>query len=358
MTDLDTALRDLYTGRADRAPSGSDLLDAVHDRARRDRRKRMLAGIAAVVAVVLLGGLGTAIAFRPREDRTLQITDGKSMAPPPAPISVGSLPEGFVEPDVQYLGQAVWDIESHRASSALSVQVMSYQPAVRPGSGRRETIRVGDAEGTLYWLPPSAAADPASPDPTGPFAELTYQRKPGQWIRIVAVDTVRTMSQAAVMLVLIASGITDEKSPVVDTIRMTLPAGTTWGRVLGNGPHSRVTLDDAGTRPAAVGLNDLPNSHRTEQRSRLIVEVLDKDSEDVALLPRFAGQDRRLKSSEIPPEGIVIAIGSQLMFVHLVAGSDRAAVIIKVDASEPLADGGTMRTLAESVRLGVDAKIR
>ncbi|GAA0224945.1 hypothetical protein [Cryptosporangium japonicum] len=363
MNDIDTALRTLYTGRADRAPSGQDLLTAVHGRVHRDRRRRLLATIAGVVALALAGGLGAAAVLRPKEARTLQVTDGKVVGPQPAPVRVGRLPAGYGRPVVQYLAPGVWAIESTRtgSSAVLAVQVMRLEPAVRPGPGARRTVRVAGAAGTLYWLPPtggSSAPEPGNYEPVGPYAELTYQRRPGQWLRIMSVAPTGSRADVERDLLDVAAGITDEVSPVADVIRMTLPDGTAWGRVLAYGDRARVKLVDASAPAGAVSLNDRPDSRGSDQRSRVTVDLVDKDSEEVRTMPLFVGQGRTLASSEIKPEGMVFDLGTSRQFLHLVAGSDRAAVILRVDTGDPLADVGRLRTLAESVRLGVDAPIR
>lgn len=374
MNDLDTALRSLYTGRADRAPSGHDLLDAVHDRARRDRRRRMIAAVLSVVLLAGAGGLGTALLLRPEENRTLRFADGTAVTRPgPAPIRVGWMPDGYGEQEVQYLGPDAWAIEVFREdpAAALAVQVMSHRPDDRTDG---LLTRVGGS--TYYWFQPGSGDTTDPSKSSGPFAELTYQRRPGQWIRIVGMSTADTWKRARADLDRVAASITDGTTPVVDTIRLALPAGTAWGRLLAADHHSptgtvglpeastEALLVGAGTPSAAVGPYDLPYLHGAEPTTRLGVQIVDRGGAAVRNLPSEAARKPdgtvppgTLPLTEIPPEGLLVTIRTTVAFVHPVEGDDRAAVIVRLRADDPLADLGTLRALAESVRLGPDARL-
>ncbi|MFG1927063.1 hypothetical protein [Cryptosporangium sp. NPDC048952] len=368
MTNLDRDVRATMAHRASFAPSADGLMDAVLRRRRRQRRRQVIAG---VLSLVLLAGAGAAFVFRPQEDQTLQITDGRTDWPGPAPIGVGWLPSGFGEEKVLYLRPGVWGIGARRGEPVaawLSVQVMSREPEIRKGTGEVRTVDVNGTDATLYWSPEgeAASAGPELGNPFGPFGELTYQRKPGQWVKVAAtVDTNGPLGVTGDDLVKVAENLTDEQQPVVDVIRMTLPPGTEVGRAV-SGP-AMLMLVPAGAPSEPVSLAEWPGTYNTESAPagvRLTVDITRADDPNLTELRNTAETRPGKRSYEeligpvaVPPEGLTYRSGSTLWYLHQLSGHAGWLIALRVDASDPLASTERLRAIAETVRPGPDARL-
>ncbi|GAA0224961.1 hypothetical protein [Cryptosporangium japonicum] len=367
MTDLDRELRATMAHRASFAPGADGLMTAVLERGRRQRRRRV---IAAVLALVLAGGAGAAFVVHPEENRTLQVTDGSAPWPAPAPIRPGRLPDGFDEPRVQYLRPGTWAFDAYRTSPRawLSVDVMTREPELRRGPGERRTVEVDGADATLYWVPPHAFGDreygTEPPESTGPFAELTYRREPGQWVRIAASnDEGGPMGLTEADLIGIAENLTDEKQPVADIVRMTLPPGTEVGHVQDGGSRATLVLVDAGAPDEPVSPADRPGTlHAGPTGARLTVLLTRSNDPELTRFNTTTATSARQRYEdltapvELPPGGKLFRDGPSVWYLHPLPGHDRMTIAIQVAATDPLATADTLRPIAQSVRSGPDAR--
>ncbi|MFI5956256.1 hypothetical protein [Cryptosporangium sp. NPDC051539] len=337
--DLDSDLRTTMARRADAAPSPDGLLGIVLERGRRAHRRRVLSGVAAAVVVLLFGGIGITAIVRPDETRTLRISDGTRETAPPAPISVGWFPAGLGKPRVLYQGPETWSVDAGRLDAVQTVSVW-VTPVAPTRLSPVTTIDVGGTPATIYWAPTKTYPDR--------FAELTYQRKPGQWIEVVADRAARPRVPVSQNdLVRVAESITDQPQPVEDVVRMATPAGAKIGWVIADDAGSYVGYVDAG--PPPVG----------GPRERLSVGVLSKDSITLSTLPSEAdpGSDgsEPLKPLDIPAGGRYFATPTP-RFAYRVPGHPEAVLLLSVStSSDPLASEGALRALAETARLGPDA---
>ncbi|EXG81785.1 hypothetical protein [Cryptosporangium arvum] len=373
MTDLDRALRATMAHRAADAPRADGLMTAVLDRGRRQRRRRLIAGVLSLALIVGGGVVGTAVVWHPDEDRTLQITDGRAPWPDPAPIRPGWLPDGFDEPRVLYLRPGTWGFDSYRTSPRawLSVDVMSREPELRRGPGERRAVEVDGADATLYWVPTHALGDPKygtePPESMGPFGELTYQRRAGQWVRIAASnDEGGSMGLTEADLVEIAENLTDEKQPVADVVRMTLPPGTEVGRVEAGGSRATLVLVDAGAPDEPVSLAEWPGTLNTGEAgptgARMTVLLTRSDDPELTRFNTSNATSARQRYEDLtapvklPPGGALFRDGSSVWYLHPLPGHDRMTIAIRAGSTDPLATADTLRSIAESVRPGPDAK--
>ena len=372
MTDLDRELRATMARRAERAPSANGLMGAVLERGRRQRRRRLMGGLLALVLVAGAGGVGAALLLHPEENRTLQITDGARKAwPGPAPISPGWLPDGFEKKPIRYLGPQAWGLSYRRANvpAWLLIEVMTPEPEVRAGSGKVSTVDVDGRDARLYWVPDHEPGDPTwgteFPESLGPFAELTYEREPGQWIKVLAQNSEGgPLGLTEQDVVKIAENLNDEQQPVPDAVRMELPPGLEVGKATSGSYREDVVLVDAGTPPAPAGLDELPDTFGDgPSDARLLVSLTRSDSPDVKMLSPGATRELGskepldfLEASEVPPEGKAFRQGPSLYFIHRVAGNDEAMVVLTVKTDDPLASSVEgLRAIAGSVRPGPDS---
>ncbi|TQS46868.1 hypothetical protein [Cryptosporangium phraense] len=250
----DDGLKTLLAECAEDVTEAPGLVSGVHARRRRARR-RMVA--AAVVALIVLAG---GILLWPRADDAdrLQALDRPSGAVPGAPVTVGWLPAGFAEPHAHLAGPGAWSIETDRATpiGQLAIQVLSDEPVPRTKPGTLTNITLDGTPATLYTVPQHGAGAPpytALPEAEGPYLELIYQRKPGQWIRIVASnkagDVPLGISEDDLRRV--AAGLVDGVTPIEDLVRFrSLPDGVVLSEMSGSARLAEAAFCLPGQAPA------------------------------------------------------------------------------------------------------------
>ncbi|GAA3390616.1 hypothetical protein [Cryptosporangium minutisporangium] len=258
MTDLNHALRSVMHEHADDAPPPAGLLDRVHTRRRRARRRRATVLSGALAAVVAAVGISVGVARNDPADDRLQVTapPAESSAPP-SPVDVGWLPAGFGEPRAHLYRPGVWMIRASKAGphAELSIEIGSAKPPTRTSPGAFRRVAVGGITATLYTVPPHPHNSPPFtryPEAGGPYAELTFQRTPTQWVRIVAwngngaVD----MELRDDDLIRIGAGLVDRERATVDLYRFeTIPPGLRIcaNLTLSSASHAQVAFCDART---------------------------------------------------------------------------------------------------------------
>jgi hypothetical protein len=181
MDELDRLLADTMHGAADRAPSDAGLLTGVHGRARRYRRRRIATTLAAVAAVVGLGG-PAAVLLAARPDRpepvgvvpttagtatstaatpplvpgytapafpyTLPKTDG--MKAPIASMDGGNLVAFFEATDIRHHSDTTVTVSARRP--AFTTTATEIPKTVRGHAGTLRTVNVQPARQlTLFW---------------------------------------------------------------------------------------------------------------------------------------------------------------------------------------------------------------
>ena len=288
MTDFDSDFRTALTVRADDAPAPDGLLTAVRARSRRAQRRRRWVA-AACTALVLVAGVGVAGAVIDRDDNrdTVEVTDSSVPTPPPSPVDVGWLPEGFEEPVVRLLGPDAWALESWREDphSVIDVQVMAGRPALREKPGTVIQIEVDGIPGELYRnlreevIQPRWGLTPAAA--VGPYYELVFERRPGQWIRILGQSIAgpgRGLTQDD--LVAVAESLEDRARAVPDALRVEVPGELLWCRLL-NDRTVTAEFGSAASRRQAVHPEDLPNAREGSAAGPgFVVKVGHRDDEE------------------------------------------------------------------------------
>ncbi|SHN46165.1 hypothetical protein [Cryptosporangium aurantiacum] len=375
MNDLDTALRSFYAERAEDAPSDTGLLPAVHRRARRDRRRRLLTGTAVVLVLALIGGAGVlALNTRDEAPQRLQVATpaGSSATAPPSPVDVGWLPDGFPEPTVRLLGPKAWGLDTRREKghAALQVQIMAVRPQERAGGGTLSRVDVGGTPGSLYWVPTHRAGDPkwgsSPPEAEGPYAELIFERKPGQWIRIIVQNSAGDidLELSKQDLVDIATALVDRSRPVGDVIRLgLLPGNVVWGQLANDEHGVTAGFVDADAPARRVSQQEQPNGHNENVDTQVNVTVYAANAPEIDFLyPPESAEDaaKFRRSGEAPPvpaEGWVVRREGRTLFTAPLAANPKFVVVVDVKDSfgMPVAE---MRKVAASVELGPDAAVR
>jgi hypothetical protein len=267
MSDVDSALRSLLAERAADVPQVDGLLAAVHARSRRARRRRLAATGLFAAVVVLLGVTLTQVVGK-EDNRLVTVSPPAPLVrngPPPSPVDFGWLPRGFGAPEAYLLGHYAWAVEAQREKPyvRIAVQVMSTEPKTRNGAGKLTTVDLNGIRGSLYTVPKHDAGAPpygnTPPEAEGPYAELIFQRKPGQWVRIIAQNASGDVDMGITGKDMrkIALELQDRRRPLRDLVRFaTLPPGLDYGTVTSSGSvGAAVEFVDAGA-PAQPVLGD------------------------------------------------------------------------------------------------------
>ena len=384
MTDMEIQLRGAMDDLAADAPSSDGLLDAVHRRGRTAHRRRVLAGVAAVAAVALVGGLAvTTLTGRDEATERLRVATpgpspsenagsasprpaGKAPKAPPAPVGVGWLPGGFPEPTVRMLGPGAWGLDTRRKEglAALQVQVMAAKPAVRTAPGTLSDVDLAGLPGQLYWVPTHPAGDPrwghSPPEAEGPYAELTFARKPGQWIRIIIQNSAGDVDLGITQedLVKIATSLVDQDRAVPDAIRVgALPDGFAWGALTNDEHGVSAGFLDAGAERKAVSQDEQPNGHNGSVPTTLRVSILPVDSLDLSFY--LPGQERLAPGKEADiPEGTTVSRGDGVTYaVTRLASNPKLVVAVQAQDSLKIPEAN-LRALAETTEIGPDAVVK
>lgn len=384
MTEMEIQLRGAMDDLAADAPSPDGLLDAVHRRGRTVHRRRVVVGLAAAVAVALVGGLAvTTLTGRDEAIERLQVATpgpspsegagsasprpaGRAEKAPPAPVDVGWLPSGFPEPTVRMLGPGAWGLDTRREEglAALQVQVMAAKPAVRTSPGTLSDVDLEGIPGQLYWVPTHPAGAPewghSPPEAEGPYAELTFARKPGQWVRIIVQNSAGDVDLGITKedLAKIATSLVDRDRAVPDAIRVgAVPDGLAWGALTNDEHGVSAGFLDAGADRKAVSQEEQPNGHNGSVDTALTVSVIPVDSLDLSVY--LPGQER-LEPGEEPdiPEGTTVSRREGVTYaVTRLASNPKLVVVVqaKDGLGVPEAD---LRAMAETTELGPDAVVK
>ncbi len=257
MIDFETDLRTTLAERA-AASAAPEFLPGVRQRSRdRQRRRRVLVTGAVVVAVAGLGAVAPLTVLGP-DDRGRSALDVSR--PPashaPVPIDLERVPEGFSEPTAILYQPGVWVMRSTRDDPPmdLEVHVTTIRPAARQGLGTRRTLDLDGVPAAYFGVTPAQVGGPKSgpghPEIIdGAYGELIYQRKPGQWIRIVGQDAMldegRPLTEQEFRD--IAGAIVDRAHPVPEPMTFAaVPDGLEYGHVdFGRG---QISLNRVGAR--------------------------------------------------------------------------------------------------------------
>lgn len=384
MNDFDIMLRGVLTDLASAAPSPDGLVGAVHDRDHRLRRRRLaVVAVGATLAVTLVGAGAVTLGHRSAENsvQTIQVATpaGDRQKPAPSPVDVGWLPAGFGKSQLIMLGPGAWGIDARRGGdtqlakgfAAIEIQVMAGKPIERKAPGTLTKIDVGGASGSLYWVPAHAPGidqyGHTPPEAEGPYAELIYQRKPGQWIRIIAQNSAGDidMGLTPADLTKIATSLVDRERPLPDVLRLALlPGNVEWGRVTNEDYGVYALFTPAATKPRAVGQEDMPNGHNGSVTGPVSVQVLPEDSLEVqAYAPSVSKAATANSVATVEPspppiaaDGTVYRQDGSTAVLYRLRSNPKLVVIVREKDSFGMSDAD-LRKVAASVRLGRDAAV-
>lgn len=203
--DLETAVRCALAEQAREAPDGALLLSRVHAGRRRQTRRRRLA-VLSVAAVTAAVGSGATLVGARLNDRTTDRPTSQAagaLVPVPAswlpafPLTPGWLPAGLGPARTSY-GSYQQVIGLHYTDPKDQARLPNYVRAVYIGTshtrlfpiqrGVRRLIMIGGKSVTAFSGP--IATDKGRP--VGQGVEVTWQRRPGQWVSITCDSTLGT----------------------------------------------------------------------------------------------------------------------------------------------------------------------
>ena len=384
MNDLDNELRGAMADLAAEAPSSHDLLAAVHRRGRADRRRRLTTVVAAIAVLAVVGGASVvALVSRDpgdrREQQRLQVATpaGSSETAPPSPVDVGWLPDGFPKPSVRLLGPNAWGLDTRREEglAALQVQIMPAEPDARTEPGTLSPVSVGGAVGSLYWVPTHAPGVPPygnrPPEAEGPYGELIFQRRPGQWIRIIVQNSAGAVDLGITQadLVRIGTGLVDRERALPDAIRLgLLPGHVVWGQLKNQDYGVWADFVDADLPDRPVDRNEQPNGHNGSVQSQVSVAILPEDALEIAGLGQSGPPptedpdgdglvEREVEPPSIPAEGKVFEQDGRRIALYRLRSNPKLVVYVVAKPSFGMADEDLL-TVAASVRIGPDAAVK
>ncbi|GAA3382007.1 hypothetical protein [Cryptosporangium minutisporangium] len=310
MNDVDTAVRAMLTDRAGDVSEVPGLLDGVHRRVRRKRNRKLAAtGVAVVLALVVTGVVGWSVErddrLVPTERPTASPTAESSPSPrgasaPASPVSLGRLPAGFTRPLASLDSVHSWTLRTTRNAppATVEVQISTVPLTTRTGPGAPQAkfgttrqIGLGGGTATYYSVPHRPDWQDADHQGyLGAYSELTFARRPGQWIRIEAYggpdDSSSDPRVTEADLLTIADGLVDRAMPLPDRLRFPpLPAGLTFGSTDdgGDGQGPSVQLVDPAA-PADSTNRPYGGSQWELRRAPIVVLVVPKTFSPAALL--------------------------------------------------------------------------
>ena len=301
MNDVDDELRMMLAERADDIPVAVGLLDGVQARVRQARNRRLaLTSVAAVV--VLLAGF--ALAFSARDGDRLVTADPAAphgLKAPGSPVTATWVPAGFTKPKAYVVAANTWVIRASRTTPQVELTILVSPTALkeRTTPGTYSHVSVDGKPAKTYTVPKHEPGDgpygKTPPTAEGPFSELTYERAPGQWIRIdVHAYGNVDMGVSDADLQKIAKGLVDRVSPVPDLLRFaSIPDGFTFSDVwdLGApGLGAVVQLAKAGAAPQLAETSDGGHVLYTASDTMLVVQVGSAIGG-----PHFKGQIRTIR---------------------------------------------------------------
>ncbi len=204
-TDLEDAVRLALAEQARDAPAGALLLAGVHAGHRRQARRRRLAvlSVAAMTAAVASGAslVGVRLTDRTTDRSTSQAAGPLVPVPanwlPAFPLTPGWLPAGLGPARTSY-GSYQQVIGLHYTDPKDQARLPNYVRAVYIGTshtrlfpiqrGVRRSIMIGGKSVTAFSGP--IATDKGRP--VGQGVEVTWERRPGQWVSITCDSTLGT----------------------------------------------------------------------------------------------------------------------------------------------------------------------
>lgn len=383
MSDLEIQLRGAMDDLADDAPSSDGLLGAVHRRSRTAHRRRVVAGVSAAVALALAGG-ASLLTLTGQDDAIERLRvatpgpspDTGSASPRPmrtagpapgSPVDVGWLPPGFPEPTVRLLGRSAWGLDTRRDEglAALQIQVMAVKPAVRTSPGTLSDVDVDGLPGQLYWVPVHDVGAPpygnTPPEAEGPYAELTFARKPGQWIRIVIQNSAGAVDLGVTKedLIRIGDSLVDEDRPVPDAIRITtMPTGLAWSTLTNDDYRTSAGFAGWDVKPAAIDQQEQPNGHNGRVRTSLTVSIVPADSIDLySYLPPRTARPPAGEGPEIPDGTTISKRDGYTYAVTALARDPKLVVVVQAKNSLGIPEAD-LRAMAGATELGPDAAVK
>jgi hypothetical protein len=235
MNNTEKLLRDGLADWASGVSARSDLAGAVLARDRRKRRRRVL--VSALAAVVLLAAAGVVWGIAPWRTSTDRLVPASPPRPadtaPPSPVDFGWLPTEFNHVDASLVDLGHWLVTASSTTADTTVELTVSTTAIPQirGTGKTGTTKVDGATATTYSVPPhevgAAPYGTTPPDADGATESLTFQRKPGQWIRVFAhlAGGTQKLDVTAHDLRRIAENLVDRERRVPDLVHIANPNG-------------------------------------------------------------------------------------------------------------------------------------
>jgi hypothetical protein len=210
------------------------------------------------------------------------------------------VPAGFTKPKAFLVATNTWVIRATRTKPRANLTILVSPASLkdRTGPGTLHRIGFNGKTATLYTVPKHAPGAPpygnSPPEAEGPFSELTFERAPGQWIRIDANNAAGNvdMGVSDADLQKIAKGLVNRVSPVPDLLRFaSIPAGFTFSDVWDGGRPSQGAVVQFAPPGAAPQLSELGNGGHAIYHSNLVVTV--GSTADFHPQPRNPGSSTR-----------------------------------------------------------------
>ncbi|GAA0253207.1 hypothetical protein [Cryptosporangium japonicum] len=190
MNETEQAVRTALTDWAAEVSARPGLAGAVLARNTRARRRRR-ALLSCVAAVVVLAGAGALWVVAPwrTPDRLVPAAPPRPAdSAPPSPVDFGWLPDGFDTEQLDLVPPGVWRLTATSGREPIEVTISDQELTPTRGTGRTGTVDVNGVTATTYSVPPHEVGAPPygtnPPDADGATEEITWQRKPGQWVRV------------------------------------------------------------------------------------------------------------------------------------------------------------------------------